>query len=221
MFKVYRKLVETPIPDDWDKEAINNLSSFSNIIKSILLQAKKLGAGSSRIAFEVNQPGFENTVIKVAKNIKGLAQNSLEAEIASKSYYDHIVPKLIDEDTYSSTFEKTSKPLWIQTEKAEKASPKKIKDYLGIDMHYSLEHYFRNNSQHQTRISFAVDEKDKTKLDENERIQDMLSLMYDYDLSAGDLARVANLGFIDKELVIIDTGASKDVINTYYIKKRW
>jgi hypothetical protein len=222
MYRVYKRLTEAPIPDDWDSQKINTSNTskkknFRVIIDSILEKAKKLGAGTSRIAFEINQPGFEHTVIKVAKNEKGLAQNRLEAEITSQSYYSHVVPNLIDEDESSSTYERTGSPLWIQVEKATKASPKDIRKYLGISEIYSLEGYFRRNSQQSARYNFGINnEKDRDILNENERIQDMVSLMNDYDLASADLGRLANLGFIDGELVIIDTGASNDIIKTYY-----
>ena len=132
MYKVYQKLTETPLPGDWDSEAINKSTTFTRIIKLAVEKSKKLGTGSSRVAFEVSYPGFENTVIKVAKNKKGLLQNELEGEIMSLGWYKDQVPKLLDIDQDSQIYKREGQPLWLQVERARKPKPSEINTFLGL-----------------------------------------------------------------------------------------
>ena len=66
--------LEAPLPPDWDKEQLNLRQTFKNRIKYAVSKAQRIGSGSSRVAFIIPYEG-RNTVLKVAKNLKGLAQN--------------------------------------------------------------------------------------------------------------------------------------------------
>ena len=71
--KLHEILSEAPLPDDWDKSAYKSDKSFASQLRYAQERAKKIGAGSSRVAFEIEHQG-RPTVLKIAKNKKGLAQ---------------------------------------------------------------------------------------------------------------------------------------------------
>jgi hypothetical protein len=218
MYRVYKKLIETPIPDDWDKETITSTTSFNKIIKTILLKASKIGTGSSRIAFNINQPGFENTTIKVAKNSKGLAQNDLEVDILSKDWYSDILPKLIDCDEESEVKKSKDSYLWLQVERATKVKKSDVKKYFGIKDFESFFQYFENRFG-KGRFPISSQE-DQDILSMSSWIETAESMIADYDLAWQDIVRVANLGMIDGRLVVIDVGASNSIIQSHY-RKGW
>ena len=83
-----------------EREMLNSVQSIKAGITKAVQEAIKLGSGSSRIAFEYNDPKHGLTVIKVAKNEKGFAQNNTELNIL-KDDYSNLVPKLYDYDTSS------------------------------------------------------------------------------------------------------------------------
>jgi hypothetical protein len=111
-------LDEMPLPSDWDASKVDILQTpYRSIVAYAKKKASKfLGKGSSRVAVEVEYQG-RPTVIKVAKNIKGLAQNEAEANILSDpeaKKLDILIP-MIDYDTSGK-----AGPVWVHMEKLKK-----------------------------------------------------------------------------------------------------
>jgi hypothetical protein len=106
---------EMALPADWDPAALGHDKTFKSRLEYALDRAPRLGGGSSRVAFIIPDNGRE-TVLKIAKNKKGLAQNQAEADILDDGYIgklDIVIP-LVD-------YDKTNRePVWIQTELAQK-----------------------------------------------------------------------------------------------------
>jgi hypothetical protein len=106
---------EMALPAGWDAEALGHDKTFKSRLEYALQRAPRLGGGSSRVAFTIEDNG-RTTVLKVAKNKKGLAQNQAEADILDDGYIgelDIVIP-LVD-------YDKTNRePVWIQTELAQK-----------------------------------------------------------------------------------------------------
>lgn len=120
-------LLETPLPDDWDKNIFTKKIPFEKQIEYALERATKIGAGSSRVAFEVEYKG-RPTILKIAKNEKGLAQNKDEIDILKKSkteFFDIMIP-MIDYD------KENDEPRWIHVEKAEHIKESKLCDILNV-----------------------------------------------------------------------------------------
>lgn len=79
--RIIEILNETPLPDDWDKgKFVKKDNSFKSIINYAKERAKRIGSGSSRVAFIVQYQGRE-TVLKIAKNNKGIYQNRQEIDL--------------------------------------------------------------------------------------------------------------------------------------------
>jgi hypothetical protein len=112
-----QELDEMALPADWDPTALGHDKTFKSRLEYALQRVRRLGGGSSRVAFVIPDQG-RSTVLKIAKNRKGLAQNQAEADILDDGYIgklDIVIP-LVD-------YDKTSRePVWIQTELAQKVS---------------------------------------------------------------------------------------------------
>ena len=116
---------EMALPADWDPTALGHDKTFKSRLEYVLQRAPRLGGGSSRVAFVIPDQGRE-TVLKVAKNKKGMAQNEAELDILTDGYLgklDIVIP-LVDYDKKNPT------PTWIQTEKANKVSNQKLAKML-------------------------------------------------------------------------------------------
>ena len=119
-------LLEAPLPDDWDKDIYNDRIPFNKRVQYAKDRAAKIGTGSSRIAFKIPYQG-RDTVLKIAKNKKGMAQNEHEVQALSDYYLNKIgitIP-MIDYDEQSAT------PTWIHVEMARKATKADFKKHTG------------------------------------------------------------------------------------------
>lgn len=212
---------EMPLPVDWDPSQMRQQgTTFKSRLAYALERAKKLGTGSSRVATIIEYEG-RPTVLKIAKNQKGLAQNSVEADILSDGYASQlgILIPLIDYD------EQNREPSWIHTEMATKASEKQLcalmkcdnlsqlvnmawaitgkKNYLGTYDQYV--DYLKQKGKTEQDIEIATDYANT-----------LADLNSNFDVELGDFARAANWGLYQGKPVIVDVGFNSNVMNQYY-----
>jgi hypothetical protein len=212
---------EMPLPADWDPAQMRQQgTSFKSRLAYALERAKKLGTGSSRVATTIEYQG-RPTVLKIAKNAKGLAQNSVEADILNDGYASQlgILIPLIDYD------EQNREPSWIHTELAQKASEKQLcamlgcenlsqliniawaitgrKKYLGTYQQY-VDHLQQKGKSEQ-EIETCTDYANK-----------LAELNSSFDVELADFARAANWGIYNGTPVIIDVGFNSNVLDQYY-----
>ena len=213
---------EVPLPQDWDKELYRGKGTFKDRIRYAVERAKKIGTGSSRVAFIVEYEG-RPTVLKIAKNNKGLHQNSVEADLLDDSYVESldIAIPLIDYDT------ENQQPLWIHTELAEKATTKKLCDIMKCpDLHVLVElAKVITGKYHKIPASQALDNiKQKTQMNDQDLavLEDyatrIAELIVNFDLAPGDFTNAQNWGIFKGKPVIIDLGLSDTVLQSLYVK---
>ena len=120
-----QELLEAPLPDNYDKAIFTPKTSYNKRIDYMVAQAQKLGKGSSRTAFTIEYKG-RPTILKIAHNKKGMAQNAVESSILEDNYVESmgITIPIIDYD------EEHDEPIWIHMEQASKASPKQLCDIM-------------------------------------------------------------------------------------------
>lgn len=208
-------LNETPLPSDWDKSKFKSNTPFAQRVRYAQEKAKKIGAGSSRIAFEIEYEG-RPTILKIAKNKKGVAQNEYESQMFSDYYATglNITIPMIDHD------EENDPPTWIHTEKAEKMTPTKFKQFFnGLDPDgvMSAVSYLAGKDQRWGRPDPEDIEKYNELYEENDYISSLVDLVGNYDVAHGDFSRLANWGVYKNSPVIIDIGASNDIIKLHYM----
>lgn len=203
IFEILR-LNETPLPDEWDKDVFTPKVSFVKQIKYATEMSKKLGAGSSRVAFIIeyqNRP----TVLKIAKNGKGVAQNEIEIPILNDNYFNDITIPMIDYDTVNN------QSIWLHTEKAEKMPRGWFKRTMGID----IKNFSAAINHLLNRPKSKYFQKPKLEM-ENDIVNKMAELCDAYDIIADDFGREANWGLYRGHPVLLDIGLSRDTYYTYY-----
>jgi hypothetical protein len=199
-----RTVVEKPLDENTAESTFNphemdKMASFRLRVEYCSRFLQKIGNGSSRIVFQYN----DRSVIKLAKNQKGIEQNSFEADVNSP-----IVTKVFDHDKLCT---------WIQSEMAKKINKARFKQLCGFDIdtvrRFLLNYYNESNSK---KPLFTLDQNLVTELYESEFIQDLIELMSGYDINAGDLGRISSYGELNGHLVVIDYGGSNEIISNYY-----
>ncbi len=210
--KVSDIIQETPLPDDWDKSTYKSTTSFAQRVRYAVARAQKIGTGSSRIAFEIEYEG-RPTVLKIAKNKKGIAQNEYEAQMLGDYYVKDlgITIPMIDYD------EENDPPTWLHVEKAAEMKPNQFKQFFSGLTPDELIHFVKYMTG---KFNIKVDEETQQKyeeiFEENEAANSLVDLVGNYDIQPGDFARVANWGVYRNQAVIIDIGASTQVISQHY-----
>jgi len=208
-------LNEGPLPDQWDKEVYTPKTSFAKKIKYAVERAKKMGTGSSRVAFEVEYEG-RPTILKIAKNDKGLAQNSKEADYGLYNMYPDITIPLIDYD------EKHDEPVWIHFEKAEKLTKPLFKKMTGFAFDDFANLLINDEHRRNGKPSFyqrSISPEETKRIEDSELYYDVVSLLGNFDILANDLSRLANWGIYQNRPVIIDLGFRPDVAQQFYNKR--
>lgn len=216
-----KPITEAPIPADWDAQAVavRPGTTFQSRLAYAKQRAQKVGAGSSRVAFVIDYEG-RPTVLKIAKNRKGLAQNVEEATILNDGYFKQIgilIP-IIDFDTGQNVS-------WIHTELAKPYTmDAQLTDALGIDMRSMLElvdtyagkfrrSRFASAAQAKETLLYHVDP------DRRDDVVDMAEKLYDIksgtSMNLIDLVHPGNWGEYQGRPVIIDAGFAGSAVPLY------
>ncbi|CAB4129803.1 hypothetical protein UFOVP116_121 [uncultured Caudovirales phage] len=209
---------EAPLPPDWDPGQFQQGTTFKSRLAYALDRAKKLGTGSSRVAMLIEYQGRQ-TVLKVAKNAKGLAQNEVEASLLSDGYATQlgILIPMIDYD------EKNPQPHWVHTELAQKATEKQLCQLMKCqslgDLTYAARVYGgqvpRKTWQNVLdALPVTFSESDLETLEEYASV--LSDLAQSLNVELGDFGRAANWGIYHGKPVIIDVGLNTDVLKQYY-----
>lgn len=206
-----RALIQDDYPAGWSVEEFKALPSFKKRVEYAKEKLGKLGTGSARIVFEID----DDMVLKLARNKKGLAQNDLESEIAATSWYD-FVAKVYDADPNN---------LWIESEKAtrmKKSDFKRVTGFKFDDWAETLLERYRELQGHRGG-SFYLAPDDYDEILEDELFNNILSFIAEYDIAPGDFARISSWGIVNRDghevPVLIDYGVSRSIYNDYYVRK--
>ena len=211
-----------------EKETLKSVTSHKKAVDLALEKAKRIGQGSSRAVFELQDPEYGETVIKIATNTKGLEQNKYELDILLKESKSFILPKLYDYDKDSiMSRRKNNMPLWLQVDKATDVSQDEFEELIELEDEWELAIYllYKSNKPKFEELlrngKITLEDKNKLnknegKLNNNKYVKEILRLAIEYDIAIGDLATYRNFGIKDESLVLIDIGASNDIVKKYY-----
>jgi hypothetical protein len=214
--KIQNILTEMPLPTDWDKNKFNNRTAFTKQIAYAKERAAKIGAGSSRVAFEIPFEG-RKTVLKIAKNGKGLEQNEHEAQMFNDYYLRglQITIPMIDYD------EESDKPSWIHTEFASKARDADFVKVCGFNLAQTMQYagFLSGKERPRTDTERAWFDEHQDRLEDNEFMHSLVDFIGNYDLPTGDYQRLANWGIYNGSPVIIDVGLNNEIFANHYSGK--
>ena len=160
---------------------------------------KHLSSGSSRIVYLTPR----KTIVKLAKNDKGIAQNKAEANPEMKSKYLNQV--LGCAKNYS----------WMETHYLEKITEKEFEEMTGLKfddfgeaIRYGLRDVSGNTDKEKPENFSEVEKSDIYK--------EVKSVGEKFKLMPGDLARISSWGTKDGRPVLIDAGLTKNVYEDFY-----
>lgn len=158
-----------------------------------------LSSGSSRIVYLT--PG--GTIVKLAKNDKGLAQNKAEANPEMKSKY--LNPIINCAKNY----------VWCETHYLDKITEKEFEkmtdlnfDEFGDAIRYGLKNVSGNTDKEKPKNFDEIADSDIYK--EIKRIGEKFKLL------PGDMARISSWGTKGGSPVLIDAGLTLDIYEEFY-----
>lgn len=158
-----------------------------------------LSSGSSRIVYLT----AGKTIVKLAKNDKGLAQNKAESNPEMKSKFLNEVISHAKNDS------------WMETHYLDKITTKDFEEMTGLnfdDFGESIRYGLKN-------VSGNTDKEKPENFDEVEKSEiykEMKKIGEKFKLMPGDLARISSWGTKDGRPVLIDAGLTKDVFSEFY-----
>lgn len=174
---------------------IDDLNTFNSRIDYAEKNLKHLSSGSSRIVYLTNK----DTVIKLAKNEKGLAQNKAECQSKVKCKY---INKILD---CSKDY------LWVESPFLEKITEKDFEELTG----FSFKDFEKMiDSTLESKNSANI--KEITKVTKSDFFKEIINAAKNLQLMSGDLTRISSWGTKDNIPILIDSGLNKQVYQKYY-----
>ena len=219
-------LSEAPIPDEWDSAQNKNKTgkvfspqtSFEERINYAAEKVGKLGAGSSRTAFTVQYEG-RPTVVKIAHNDRGIAQNKAEIGILSDPTLARlgIMIPMIDYDTNHTD------PLWIHTEKADQIFDleKSLKSF-SVSILYDLADAIAKGLSTRAKkyadyyADGCANEYGAVSVQPALHMAEKWATLANAGVLLGDLKKAENWGMYKGKPVLIDVGFTRDVFQQHY-----
>jgi hypothetical protein len=204
-------MIEANYPKSFNHDEFKSLTSFAARKRYADKHLEKLGAGSGRLVYIID----DETVLKLAKNNKGVAQN--KAEIRQWNTNDHVTAKVYE---YHKNF------LWLEMERARKAKAADFRKIVGLDFKNIADgllyrHTLHNNRRPPSYYGLSKPENYEEMV-ENEWYYFLETVMIDYGLEAGDLARMSSYGVVKRDgqedIVVVDFGYDSNVKDIYYPK---
>lgn len=160
---------------------------------------KHLSSGSSRIVYLTPS----KTIIKLAKNDKGIAQNKAEANPQMKSKYLNQILSC------AKNF------AWCETHYLEKITEKEFEEMTGLkfgDFGDSLRFGLKEVSGNKE----AEKPENFEKVSKSDIYKELKDIGEKFKLLPGDLARISSWGTKDGCPVLIDAGLTRDIFDEYY-----
>ena len=202
------QLMDEEYPSTFDMEHFKSLTKYTERVRYCDEHLKKISSGSARIVYIVD----DTKVLKLAKNVKGVAQCATEIQWGNDSYYGDIL---------ASTIDYHPDDLWVEMELARKVKKSDFQRLEGISFDefakYLQNFYFENNGR---RGFYEFTDETKEILNNNDFTQTICSFMSDSDSPAGDFMRLNSYGLVNRNgeeiIVIIDFGLTQSIYDEYY-----
>lgn len=208
---------EMAYPVGFDMKELKSLKSYSARLSYCKQRLQRIGAGTSRVVFAVDN----EKVLKVAKNVKGIAQNQEEMQDWRQNYYD----------CFAKVYDASEDGIFLEMQAARKAKDadfRKLTGY-GFDVmcawiRYTASLYLpRNRMQlRDTKYDRLFDSDEWSDgLDNYNLFGRIHSYLCDTCTKAyGDYCRLSSWGVVsedgEEKLVLIDFGLTEDIFDTYY-----
>ena len=203
-------LLEVEYPSGFSLGEFDSLMSIKERKAYCEKNLKFLGEGSSRIVFEID----DYTVLKMAKNRKGIAQNMVEAKPEFQNY-----------DIMAKIFKTDKLHTYIIMEKADKVNAQEFEEFTNLKVS-ELKSYLSNVKKKLRGQKYDKELVKKYKDDnvDNDFLEETEGAMEKFTMSSGDLAKVSSWGRVKRngkyEIALIDYGLTSDVYQKFYKEKK-
>ena len=174
---------------------IDELETYKARIDYCEKNLKHLSSGSSRLVYRTPK----DTVIKLAKNEKGIAQNKVECNPKMKSKYLNKV--LSCSKDYN----------WIEVEYLDKITESEFEEMTGLNFKQ-----FGKCLKYLCEDSSVKKPKDFEECEDHEILKEMSKLCNKHKLLYGDIERISSWGCKDNRPILIDSGLTRKVYDDYY-----
>lgn len=211
----HKKLFEARI-DGFRLDVLVSAGSFKRRLEYCKkMLGRPIGSGSSRVVFQLD----DYSVLKLAKNPKGIAQNMEEIRLGTEPYLS-LLPKVLN-----GTDENNG--LWIVSEYVLPAKKADFKKVLGIPFDI-LQRFvwsvFMDSKPGYNKFADSVRHELYDEYEQNDDVIDLFNeihvLCMDFNQDIGDLKQIANWGMCMRNgrptIVILDSGLSFEIYDTYY-----
>jgi len=177
---------------------LENLETFRARKKYAERNLKHFSSGSSRIVYLTSK----GTIVKLAKNEKGLAQNEVESNPKMKSKY------------LNKVLRSAKNNAWMETEKLEKIKVKQFEEMTGVN----FQSFSAAISYGLKGVAGTTHDKpsDFDDVKDSDVYKEMLSLGKKFKLMPGDMARISSWGTLKGRPILIDAGLTREVYDKYY-----
>ena len=200
-------LDEADYPEGFSIEEFKALPSFRKRVAYARERLGRIGGGSARVVFGVDP----NTVVKIATNKKGQAQNEIEVDVHNIGYDIIAEVRDFDSDDY----------LYIEMERAKKMKKsdwKRLTGHKFEDWMATLHNYMiRRRGDRGWRMPVPDNYED---IEESELFNDVVVMMADFGMPAGDIMRASSWGIVNRNgkdtPVLVDYGLTQGVYDQYY-----
>jgi len=204
------ELNEAVYPENFNMDYFKSLNSFNKRIQYCEAYLQRISSGSARIAYKID----DNTVLKLAKNSKGVAQNEVEGQ---RDYYrDNI-------GCFAEVYDVDKNYLWLEMQLARKAKPSDFKRLTGYDFQtvcYWIDYCKPDRYCPNPMKRFFTSEEFHDNWDDYGLLSLLQEYIGNYDVPIGDLKRISSWGVVNGEdgeqLVLIDYGLDECVYNNFY-----
>jgi len=178
---------------------IERLDTYKARVEYAENNMEHLSSGSARIAFKTN----EDTVIKLAKNDKGIAQNKVEVKASGTSKF------------INKCIRHAKNMYWIEVDYLDKISEKDFEKLSGISfkdfgeaISYGLKNVSENSGEKKPK---NFDEVSKTEI-----YKEIKKVGEELELLPGDLERISSWHRKGNQLILVDAGLTRKVYDDYY-----
>lgn len=209
-----QSLTEMAYPSTWNVEEFANIKSYAGRIKYCQERLHKLGAGSSRIVYQID----DEKCLKLAKNQKGIAQN--EAEANSYAVEAGIGAQIYN---WSDNFE------WVEMQLAAPVTQSSFKRvtgyYFSLVEKFVLWTYNHYANEFKKKFIYIPKQEEALFISFLDESHPFFAPLYNYMSntgieSIGDLTKISSYGIVitngDEDVVLIDYGLTEDILNKYY-----
>ena len=193
---------ELPADSDDLKTVLNNiegLETYAARKKYAERNLEHLSSGSARIVYLTPS----KTIVKLAKNDKGIAQNEAESNPEMKSKY------------LNKVISRSKNNAWVEVCYLEKITEKDFEEMTGL----KFEDFGDSIRYGLKKVSGNTDKDKPENFDEvakSDIYKEMKDVGEKFKLLPGDMARISSWGEKDGQPVLIDAGLTRDIFDEYY-----